>query len=86
MFGRSRFKDFSASPEKIPTNLLSDRLERLVRHGVAERIPASDGSKRQAYQLTEKGWALRPILEALRDWGLTWQPNTQAQMSHSEED
>jgi DNA-binding HxlR family transcriptional regulator len=78
MFGRSRFKDFSASPEGIPTNVLSERLERLVQHELAVRIPAADGTKRLAYQLTEKGEALRPVLEALRDWGLQWEPGTQA--------
>jgi len=28
LFGRSRFKDFAASPEGIPTNILSERLGR----------------------------------------------------------
>lgn len=76
-FGRSRFKDFSASPEGIPTNILSERLERLVRNGVAERVPAADGSKRLGYQLTDKGKALGPVLAAIRDWGLSWEPGTQ---------
>jgi DNA-binding HxlR family transcriptional regulator len=79
--GRSRFKDFTASPERIPTNILSERLERLVAHGVAEKVPAVDGSKRLGYKLTDKGKALGPILAAIRDWGLTWQPGTQALMT-----
>jgi DNA-binding HxlR family transcriptional regulator len=79
--GRTRFKDFSASPERIPTNILSERLERLVAHGVAEKVPAADGSKRLGYQLTDKGKALGPIIAAIRDWGLTWQPGTQALMT-----
>lgn len=80
-FGRSRFKDFAASPEGIPTNILSERLERLVKHGVAEKVPAADGTKRLGYQLTEKGKALGPILEAIREWGLAWQPGTHATIS-----
>lgn len=79
--GRTRFKDFTASPERIPTNILSERLERLVAHGVAEKVPAADGSKRLGYRLTDKGKALIPILAAIRDWGLTWQPGTQALMT-----
>ena len=78
MFGRSRFKDFMASPEGIPTNILSERLQRLVHYELVMQIPAADGSKRLAYQLTAKGAALRPVLEALRDWGLAWEPGTQA--------
>lgn len=80
ILGRTRFKDFVASPEKVPTNILSDRLERLVRHGVVEQIPAEDGSKRLAYQLTEKGLAVRPLLKAMRDWGLKWEPGTDARL------
>src|ERR1700749_3265800 len=56
--GRSRFKDFEASPEGIPTNILSERLERLLRHNIVAQIPAGEGSKRLAYQLTGKGRAL----------------------------
>jgi DNA-binding HxlR family transcriptional regulator len=80
MLGRSRFKDFSESPEGIPTNILSDRLIRLLEVGIIQQIPAPDGSKRLAYQLTKKGQALRPILQAIRDWGLRWEKGTQASM------
>lgn len=74
--GRSRFKDFAASPEGIPTNILSDRLDRLLQHGIAEQTAAADGTKRLAYRLTKKGKALRPVLEAMRDWGLAWEKGT----------
>ncbi len=69
-FGRSRFKEFA--------NILSDRLERLQRHGIVEQFPAEDGTKRLAYQLSAKGHALLPILEAIRDWGLAWEKGTKA--------
>jgi DNA-binding HxlR family transcriptional regulator len=75
-FGRTRFKDFTASPEGIPTNILTDRLERLLVHRVIEQIPAEDGTKRLAYRLTEKGKALRLVLKAMRDWGLAWGKST----------
>ncbi len=76
LLGASRFKDFTASPEGIPTNILSDRLERLARHGVVRKVPAAEGGRRHAYQLTEKGEALRPVLREMREWGLTWEPGT----------
>ena len=80
ILGRSRFKDFIESPEGIPTNILSDRLERLRDGGLVEHIPAADGSKRLAYQLTDKGLALRPVLRAIRGWGLKWEPGTSASL------
>jgi len=76
MLGRSRFKDFGASPEGIPTNILSERLERLLKSGIVEQIPAGEGAKRFAYQLTAKGKALGPVLVAMRDWGLKWEKGT----------
>ena len=76
LHGRTRFKDFTASPEGIPTNILADRLERLLAHGVVEQIPAEDGAKRLAYRLTQKGKALGSVLKAVRDWGLAWDKST----------
>jgi DNA-binding HxlR family transcriptional regulator len=74
--GRGRFRDFTASPEGIPTNILSERLERLLQHGVVEQIPAADGTKRSAYRLTKKGRSLGPVVAAMRDWGLRWEKGT----------
>jgi len=75
-YGRTRFKEFAGSPEGIPTNILTDRLERLLARGVIEQIPAEDGTKRLAYCLTKKGKALGPVLKAMREWGLTWDKST----------
>jgi DNA-binding HxlR family transcriptional regulator len=79
-FGRTRFKDFAASPEGIPTNILTERLQRLLARGIVEQIPAEDGTKRMAYRLTKKGKALGPILKAMRDWGLAWDKSTRVQI------
>jgi DNA-binding HxlR family transcriptional regulator len=79
--GRARFKDFEASPEGIPTNILSERLERLLRANIVEQVPAGEGSKRFAYRLTTKGKALAPVLLAMRDWGLKWEKGTRAMTS-----
>lgn len=77
LLGRSRFRDFAAAPEGIPTNILSDRLEKLLLHGIVEQVPAPDGTKRLAYVLTKKGRALGPLLKAMRDWGLKWEEGTE---------
>src|SRR5215467_7541792 len=75
-YGRTRFKEFAGSPEGIPTNILTDRLERLLARGIIEQMPAEDGTKRLAYRLTRKGKALGPVLKAMRDWGLSWDKST----------
>lgn len=76
MLGRSRFKDFTASPESIPTNILTDRLQRLLTSGLVKHVAAAEGGKHLAYQLTEKGHALLPVMKAMREWGLAWVPGT----------
>ena len=67
--------------EGIPTNILTDRLERLMAGGIVHQVPATEGGKRLGYALTEKGLALRPVLKAIRDWGLKWEPETAAMRS-----
>jgi DNA-binding HxlR family transcriptional regulator len=78
--GRSRFREFVASPERIPTNILSDRLEKLCEAEVIQKVPAEDGTRRMAYQLTPKGKALRPVIVAMKNWGLRWQEGTRAML------
>lgn len=76
--GKSRYKEFRAAPEGIPTNILADRLKTLVASGIARRVPDAGGSRHQAYELTEKGIALAPVLRRMRDWGLRWEEGTVA--------
>ncbi|MFZ4766397.1 MAG: winged helix-turn-helix transcriptional regulator [Roseimicrobium sp.] len=45
------------------------------------QVSATEGSKHLAYQLTEKGDALLPIVKAMKDWGLTWEKSTRAGMA-----
>jgi DNA-binding HxlR family transcriptional regulator len=80
VLGKARFKDFIASPEGIPTNILTDRLNRLLASRVITRIPDAAGSRHRAYQLTEKGHALLPVLKAMKTWGLAWEKGTRAHL------
>lgn len=84
ILGKSRFKDFLASPEGIPTNILTERLKRLVAHRVVAQVPDSDGSRHLAYQLTDKGSAIQPVLAALKEWGLKWEKQTRVGMIKSQ--
>jgi DNA-binding HxlR family transcriptional regulator len=78
--GCTRFKDFVASPEQVPTNVLADRLKRLKGQGIIRQIASADGTKHRAYELTPKGVALGPILRDLRGWGLRWLEGTEAKL------
>jgi DNA-binding HxlR family transcriptional regulator len=53
----------------IARNILSNRLAKLVEHGIMRREPCPDDRRRIEYQLTEKGVDLLPAMLALRQWG-----------------
>ena len=73
--GKRRFRDFETSAEGIPTNILTDRLKRLVAAGLAER-QQPEGSRRYEYVPTKRATDLRPVLIAVAKWGNTHIPNT----------
>jgi DNA-binding HxlR family transcriptional regulator len=70
-FGARRFGEFEASLG-IAKNILSDRLRRLVEHGIFEKVDVGEAGERFEYRLTAKGEALLPVLTALRDWSDEW--------------
>ena len=53
----------------IARNILSDRLGKLVEHGILERRQYSERPPRFEYRLTEKGRDLYPIVVSLMSWG-----------------
>ena len=78
--GKSRFKEFRASPERIATNILSDRLERLRAQGLVERNPSTERAGSYSYRLTDKGLTLEPVLQTIADWGLSQLEGTEIRM------
>lgn len=78
--GKALFKEFSASPERIATNILADRLERLVKGGLAEPFDPPHGGGRSGYRLTAKGRSLLPVLSVIADWGLAHIRGTEARL------
>ena len=61
----------TGSPEGIASNILADRLVRLVEAGLLTRGTAARGA-RARYSLTEAGIQTLPVLWALGNWGLDW--------------
>jgi DNA-binding HxlR family transcriptional regulator len=74
--GKRRYGDFLASAEKIPTNILADRLKRLEREGLIARVPYSTRPPRVEYHLTPEGRELGRAVDALATWGLKHCPGT----------
>lgn len=53
----------------IARNILSNRLARLVEHGIMKRQALPEDRRKIEYRLTEKGLDLLPAMLALRQWG-----------------
>ena len=76
LLGKSTFSEIQQSPEGIPSNILAERLKRLVGHAVAEQVLYQERPKRYRYRLTQKGRDLYPVLSAMIDWGNRHVPGT----------
>jgi DNA-binding HxlR family transcriptional regulator len=61
---QSRFKEFVASPQGIPANILSERLDRFLRNKTRRSGPGGPKLKHLAYRLKAKGEAPPPSLLA----------------------
>ncbi|QIL50275.1 helix-turn-helix transcriptional regulator [Weissella coleopterorum] len=65
--GPKRFKDLAVAIETCSDRVLVERLKELEEAQIIERIPVSE-STRHAYQLTERGEAMRPMMSAIHTW------------------
>jgi len=66
--GTRTFSDFRESPEHIATNILASRLKLLTSLGLIERTDPEGAARNNAFKLTPRGEALRPVLEEFARW------------------
>ena len=76
MFGnRHYFRQLlTGSEEGIASNILADRLRRLVTHGLLWRTDDETHRQKIRYSLTEPGVQLVPVMAALGSWGRLHMP------------
>lgn len=67
--GPRRYSDLFADLPGISTDMLATRLRDLEQDGILTRRRVGPRAATAVYELTESGAALRPVLEALSDWG-----------------
>lgn len=71
MLGVRRFSDLQRNLN-IAKNVLTDRLNTLVKHEILEKIDQGQHGPRFEYELTEKGRDLFPVMIAVRQWADKW--------------
>jgi DNA-binding HxlR family transcriptional regulator len=67
MAGSTRFSDLQRGVPLMSPTLLSARLKHLVNSGIIEHVEGN-----HAYQLTQAGKELQPVVEMLGVWGHHW--------------
>jgi DNA-binding HxlR family transcriptional regulator len=70
--GPRRFKELEHACPGISPRTLSERLDMLEREGFVTRQSYPESPPRVDYELTDKGQALLPIIDAMRDFGRSW--------------
>lgn len=70
--GEQRFADISRAVPGLSDRLLSTRLRELEAEGLVEREVQPGAPVKVSYRLTEKGEALRPVIDELRIWAGRW--------------
>ncbi len=76
MFGNRRhFRELMANSEEgIASNILADRLKRLVERGLLSKRDDPSHKQKAIYSLTEPAIQLLPVLAQMSAWGLRHMP------------
>ena len=72
--GKRHFRELLRSEEGIASNILADRLRRLVEEGMLTRADDPTHKQKVIYSLTEKAIELVPIFAHLGIWGSKYLP------------
>jgi len=70
--GPRRFSELERSCSGISPRTLSERLRVLEEEGILVRRSYAESPPRVEYELTDKGEALLPIIDAMREFGREW--------------
>jgi len=80
--GPRRFCELTAAVDGLSDRVLSDRLRELEDEGIVERVVYPQIPVRVEYRLTEKGYDLRPVVQAMHTWAETWLPLPETPVEH----
>lgn len=70
--GPRRFTEFKRQIPSLSDRLLAERLRELEEYGVVIRSVYPDRPVTIVYRLSQKGLALKPVVDAIQDFAETW--------------
>ncbi|MDQ0015251.1 DNA-binding HxlR family transcriptional regulator [Variovorax boronicumulans] len=74
--GKRHFREFLQSEEGISSNILTERLGKLVEHGVLSKADDPTHKQKAIYSLTPMGIDLLPVVTQIGIWGRKYTPAT----------
>lgn len=75
-FGKRSFSDLKSSEEKVATNILTSRLEKLEHDGLIVKHPDPSDGRKKIYSLTQQGRDTLPIMLEMMIWSSKYDPDT----------
>lgn len=75
--GKKYYSEFLNSDEKISTNILANRLEKLEIDGLITKVIDNENNSKKIYALTQKGIALLPMLLEMIAWSAKYDNKTE---------
>ena len=69
--GSHRFEEIQAQTGASSATV-ANRLQRIVDHGIAQRVRYSEKPPRSEFRLTRKGAELWPVIVSMMQWGDRW--------------
>lgn len=70
--GPKRFKDIKAQIPDMSDRILTERMKELEQQEIIIRNVFPEKPVRIEYVLSEKGLALRPVIDSIQSWGERW--------------
>ncbi len=70
--GKKRFSDISDSIPNMSARMLTERFKELEKEGLVIRKVYPETPVRIEYELTEKGYELKPVMDELQKWAEKW--------------
>lgn len=72
--GADRACDIRGAVDGLSDRLLTERLRELEGEGIVARRVIDARPPIVAYELTDKGRSLGPVIDSIREWGEAWAP------------
>ena len=84
--GMKRFGELRKAIGTVSPKVLTSHLRSMEEDGLVDRKIFAEVPPRVEYTLTELGRSLKPILDAMKDWGISYQEKVTIEVDHSKLD